>query len=565
MIGSQSNRTLTLEGLVALVENDVELERQRKRNLCSSIRKFAGIVNGTLQLRATFPVFRDLIGKADIAASGITRSRWSNVRSDVTYALKRYGAATRAPMRKDLFAEWAAIMEMFDGVEPKFRRGLSSFIHFCNSNAIAPTAVNDAAFARFLDHLTYATMKNNPAKAHQQACKLWNECGERFESWPGGKVEVPSFRRRISFSWDEFPASFRDDLSKYMRFMGEDDPTGQHCVGTPRRPSTLAHHREQIHRWASALVRDGYDINGINGLFVLVGAENFRRAVRYYHDEWLGGRRASLFEMASTMVVVAHEYVGVEGDDLDELKKIRNRLKCRERGMTDKNRNRLRPLLSPENQTKFLCLTDKLMKMAAKNGHTHRSALMVQKALVHEILIHAPMRLDNLINLNLNRHIKRIKNSSRSQLFVVIPADEVKNQEMLEYELPEPTVRLFDSYVNDYRPLLLKSMEEGWLFPGEVHGHKHQVTLRSQLIRIVEKHTGLRINPHLYRHIAAFFYLQANPGDYETVRRLLGHRSVETVMMFYAEFDGLAARRLYSQHILERKHGLKIREKDHAS
>ena len=312
-------------------------------------------------------------------------------------------------------------------------------------------------------------------------------------------------------------------------------------------------------------MRDGYDINGITGLSVLVGAENFKRAVRYYHDEWLGGKKASLFEMASTMVVVAQEYVGVDGDDLDELKRIRNRLKCRKRGMTDKNRDRLRPLLSRANQVKFLCLPDKLIKLVVKMGHTHRSALMVQKALVHEILIHAPMRLENLINLNLNRHIKRIKNYSRSQLFIVIPADEVKNQEMLEFELPEATVRLFDSYVNDYRPLLLKGAEEGWLFPGDVHGHKHRVTLRSQLIRIVEKHTGLKIHPHLYRHIAAFFYLQANPGDYETVRRLLGHRSVETVMMFYAEFDGLAARRLYSKHILERKHGLMILENDHAA
>ena len=229
--------------------------------------------------------------------------------------------------------------------------------------------------------------------------------------------------------------------------------------------------------------------------------------------------------------------------------------------MTDKNRNRLRPLLSPENQAKFLCLTDKLIKKAAKNGHTHRSALMVQSALIHEILIHAPMRLDNLTNLNSNRHIKRINNSSTSQLFIVIPAEEVKNQEMLEYELPESTVQLFDSYMKDYRPLLLKGAEEGWLFPGKVDGHKHQVTLRGQLIRVVKKHTGLQINPHLYRHIAAFFYLQANPGDYETVRRLLGHRSVDTAMMFYAEFDGLAARRLYSQHILERKHGLKIGKK----
>ena len=93
-----------------------------------------------------------------------------------------------------------------------------------------------------------------------------------------------------------------------------------------------------MQRWASALVRDGYNIADITGLSVLVKLENFKRAVRYYHEEWLGGKKASLFEMASTMVVVAQEYVGVNGDDLEELKRIRNRLKGRERGMTDKNR-----------------------------------------------------------------------------------------------------------------------------------------------------------------------------------------------------------------------------------
>ncbi len=341
--------------------------------------------------------------------------------------------------------------------------------------------------------------------------------------------------------------------------MGTEDPTGRHCVGTPRKASTLAHHEKQIQRWASALVRDGYNIADITGLSVLVKLENFKRAVRYYHEEWLGGKKASLFEMASSMVVVAQEYVGVNGDDLEELKRIRNRLKCRERGMTDKNRERLRPFLAPMNQVKFLCFGDKLIKTAIKNGLFHRSALMIQKALVHEILIHAPMRFSNLVKLNLTRHIKRVKNGPAAKLFIVIPADEVKNQEMLEYELPASTVRLFDLYIHKYRPLLLKGTEEGWLFPGEVHGHKHEVTLRGQLCGIVKKHTGLIVNPHLYRHIAAFFYLQAHPGDYETVRKLLAHRSVETTMMFYAEFDGLAARRLYSEHILERKSNLELK------
>ncbi len=554
---------LTLAGFIAVVEADAELPLQRRRNLCSSMRKFACVVGGSMQMEASFPVFRNLIGDADIAAAGVSPTRWSNIRSDMSFVLKRYGAATRAPLRGHLSAEWAGIRDLLDGNE-KLRRGLSSFIHWCNAEGIKPVEVDSSVFDRFLEHLRTDTLKRKPEKTHQNASKLWNEGVSLYEDWPRQSVAVPRYRKNISFAWDEFPAPFRNDVDAYLRFMGGDHPTEAHCAGVPRKPTTLENHRHQIRRFASALVRDGYVINDLTSLSDLVAIENFRRAVRYYHDVWLGEKRASLFEMVSTMVVVAQEYVGIDGDELEELKSIRNRLKCRERGMTDKNRNRLRPLLSPQNQIKFLCLPDKLLKTAGKKGKTHRSALLVQTALIHEILIHAPLRLANLVNLNINRHIKRVKNGARSQLFIVIPADEVKNQEMLDYELPEPTVRLFDRYMSEYRPLLLKRPEDGWLFPGEVHGHKHEVTLRGQLCKAVEKHAGLKVNPHLYRHIAAFFYLQAHPGDYETVRRLLGHRSVDTTMNFYAEFDGLAARRLYSQHILERKHDLQIEDRSYA-
>ena len=94
------------------------------------------------------------------------------------------------------------------------------------------------------------------------------------------------------------------------------------------------------------------------------------------------------------------------------------------------------------------------------------------------------------------------------------------------------------------------------LFPGQGRGHKHEVTIRQQLCGAVFRHTGLTVNPHLYRHIAAFFYLQANPGDYETVRRLLGHKSVETTIMFYAEFERYPALRQYNDCILRRREEL---------
>ncbi len=67
-----------------------------------------------------------------------------------------------------------------------------------------------------------------------------------------------------------------------------------------------------------------------------------------------------------------------------------------------------------------------------------------------------------------------------------------------------------------------------------------------QLVGAVQRTVDIRINPHLYRHIAGYFYLSHHPGDYETLRRLLGHKSVETTMTFYAEFDGLFARRQYA-------------------
>jgi integrase len=163
------------------------------------------------------------------------------------------------------------------------------------------------------------------------------------------------------------------------------------------------------------------------------------------------------------------------------------------------------------------------------------------------------MRFGNLTGLNLVQHFRREGSGRKQRVFIVIPADEVKNTVDLEFELPPPTIALLDLYLDKHRPRLLKGPEEGWLFPGQKGGHKHEVGLRERLCRVIERVTGLVFNPHLYRHAAAFFYLQEHPGDYETVRLLLGHKSVETTITFYAEFEALTARRIYAEHILERR------------
>jgi len=51
---------------------------------------------------------------------------------------------------------------------------------------------------------------------------------------------------------------------------------------------------------------------------------------------------------------------------------------------------------------------------------------------------------------------------------------------------------------------------------------------------------------HQFRHFAAKLYLDHHPGDYETVRRLLGHKSIATTIRFYQELDTATAVRRYT-------------------
>jgi integrase/recombinase XerC len=104
----------------------------------------------------------------------------------------------------------------------------------------------------------------------------------------------------------------------------------------------------------------------------------------------------------------------------------------------------------------------------------------------------------------------------------------------------------------DVRKALATYLEQGhpdpdnpaaplWVGP---HG---QVGQRSSVTRLLAKYAlqaGIEpINPHALRHTFATRYLNANPGDLRGLARLLGHTSLDTVMIYTEpHLDDLAAR-----------------------
>ncbi len=57
---------------------------------------------------------------------------------------------------------------------------------------------------------------------------------------------------------------------------------------------------------------------------------------------------------------------------------------------------------------------------------------------------------------------------------------------------------------------------------------------------------SLTINMHLFRHIAAKIWLDANPGQYEVLKRLLGHSRLSQTLNLYAGFEAGTSTRLFA-------------------
>jgi integrase len=84
-------------------------------------------------------------------------------------------------------------------------------------------------------------------------------------------------------------------------------------------------------------------------------------------------------------------------------------------------------------------------------------------------------------------------------------------------------------------------VNSSWLFPGEGGEPKDKLLFGIQITRRIQKAIGLKVTPHQFRHAAAAIYLKHRPGDYETVRRLLGHREIQTTIRFYCGLQTMHA------------------------
>jgi integrase len=167
--------------------------------------------------------------------------------------------------------------------------------------------------------------------------------------------------------------------------------------------------------------------------------------------------------------------------------------------------------------------------------------------------IEAPLRPEDQAALMLGKHVFKMKTGQLETLAIRTTSKKTKVD--LDFELSNEIIGLYDAVMRVARKKLCADGNP-YLYPGRGLGPKAEGSLSQQITRFVEDEIGLRLTAQQFRHVIGYLYLKSHPGDYETVRQLLGHTSITTTMVFYAAMDMRAASKNVSAFVAKRRREL---------
>ncbi|MEP2990904.1 MAG: tyrosine-type recombinase/integrase [Parasphingorhabdus sp.] len=548
--------TLMFSDVITRLHVDASLSKVRRRDLISAVNRGAKILQRSPETipadpRWLRPRFENLVP----AGIGLTPKSWSNLRSDLKAALAQVGITKRSiNRREDLSPAWSALWStVLASGDMTVRISLSAFVYFLNGQGVSPEDVrNDHALA-FRDALALNEISRAPDTTLSNAVGAWNLATGRIPGWPTKQLSSPPRQKLVKVPLEGLQPSLQKDLDRYMTSLAAPDPFDTAGRVAPLRPATINAYRERIERFIGALVRSGLPREELSGLADLVIPARVEKGLRWMLAKNEGETSVSIAQTAQLMCSIARSHAHLEESDEARLAELTRKVAVRPQiGMTAKNRERLRPFQDKDTRRKLLTLPEHLFGEASQMPEGPKAARLMERAVAIAILLYAPIRVKNLAAIHLEENLQRFGNG---RVYLTFEAGEIKNRYPMEVELPMRVVGLIDRHLAA-RNRWLCGPKNQWLFPrrkGRLSMNSGQ--LSEAVFKTIHSKTGLKMNVHLFRHFAAMMYLEARPGEYEAVRRLLGHKSLSMTLNAYAGFEAGTATRLFSEIIDAEREG----------
>ena len=523
----------TFADIIEYLEAADSLTKIRRRDLISALRTMARFFHKEIdQVPANTEWLRQRLRQFHPRQAGVSDKHFANVKSAVIAAIKLVGVKNK---RVNAFPDMSeAFQELYDAVPDRLLGyKLSRFFRFCSKQGLKPSEITDDTVNEFKATLISETLHKDPSKVAREAVLTWNKMKAVVPGWPDITLSRISARLPWTIPLEQFPKTLQSDVDAWCERLGMSDLFDEDAPVRACRPATIAHRRFQIRMMASALVLSGIEVRSLSDLVV---PDNFRQGIQFMLDRKEGKVTEALFGLASGIKAIARHYVKVGEDELNQLRRICSRLDQTADRYRKKNKERLDQFDDTRNLMLLLMLPEHLKAKSQKPGPKPRSAsLLMQTAIALEILLYCPMRIGNLTRLDMERHFRWITERRQPRLIINIPADEVKNNTPLRYELCGQSVTLMRDYLDRARPLLLGAPSTA-VFPRQNGRSRNPNDLSQQISRHSFDSSGLIINAHMFRSLASKIHNLVNAGDAATISHVLGDR-IGTVMKSYAQFE----------------------------
>jgi hypothetical protein len=427
-------------------------------------------------------------------------------------------------------------------------------MRFCSGVHIEPEAVDEAVIDRYMDHRARTTARASDGASRRILARLWNTGVGRIAGWPQLRLVEPPVKAAEGPAWDDFPLGLRSDIEGCLAGLTH---IRRDKAGQRRRPctsSTITTRKRELAAAVRMAVKEGVPLDSLTSLRALVHPDVSEKILDGYWRK--DGEIPSTYtiNLSCRFVALAYAIGSFDEDVLGRLGDTRFALEQhREDGMTEKNLALIQRVLTDGIWSRVVSLPGQLMQQARllRRHAPVRAAVLAQIAVAVAILTVAPVRLGNLASIRLGENLSK-PGGPHSTFCLTFRKYDVKNRIPLQFKLDEMVTAIIDEYVHDFRPALMRGSNADWLFPGHSGEHKEKISFSTQIVDRVQKSTGLRITVHQFRHAAGALILKHRPGEYELVRRTLGHKSIQTTTNFYCSLETTQASEIFTDIIRNR-------------
>ena len=534
------------------IEDAADLSASIKRHWVCSLRQIARWLDRPVEVTpARWTAIRLPVGQLHHARLGLTAKTVANHKSNVAAALRWFGKEYNVPSRGvALSAEWAVLR---DGIGDRGRRArLYGLMRYCSGQGLMAAAVDDTVVADYLRYRAETSSLATSSMALRSIARAWNSSANENPAWPAQRLTEPPVKAHEGPAWEEFPEGLRRDVEKYLAGLGKSRKGPDGKRSRPCSPKTIKTRRAELVAAARMAVKIGTPIESLQSLAVLVHPDVAEPVLNAYWETNGAEPKVYTIDLAWKLLSLARQ-AGLNDAAIERLDDIRALLELhRHGGLTGKNLALIRQVLTEGIWSEVVSLPNALMRQArADQAHAPvKAAVTAQIAVAIAILSFAPVRLTNLVSIELGKNLIK-PGGPDSSFWLVFPHYDVKNRVDLETAFDEALTALIDEYMHEFRPTLVRGSNTTWLFPGVTGEPKTANMFSQQITERIQKATGVRITVHQFRHACAAIYLKDHPGDYETVRRLLGHRNIQTTINFYCGLETTQANATFGKIIRE--------------